>query len=316
MSITKSAQQYLKRLEGRLQSARVGAGRASFSNFGEERILRKYVAALLPPEGAPHTAVDIGAGDGVRGSNTYALFRAGWRGVGFEGSNRKVCKLAAAYKHYPKVSAANCVVTPSNVVALLGAYDIEREFGVLSLDIDSYDYWVLDAVLSEFRPRVVVTEINEKIPPPVKFVVNYDPAFQMTHHFFGYSIASLADLCARHDYAILEVEYNNAFLAPRELPGVLPLDAATAYRRGYLERPDRREKFRANANMEVLHTLGPAEAVRFLDEFYAQHRGKYELSAGGEAPGDSSAGRRRRQQQRPEAYSPQADEPVEETAHG
>jgi len=310
MSIAKAAQQYLKRLEHRLQSARVAAGRDRFSNFGEEQILRKYVAELLPA-GASRTAVDIGAGDGVRGSNTYALFREGWRGVGFEGSNRKVCKLAAAYKHYPSVSAANCVVTPSNVVPLLRAYDIEREFGVLSLDIDSYDYWVLDAVLSEFRPRVVVTEINEKIPPPIKFVVNYDPAFQMTHHFFGYSIASLAELAARHDYAILEVEYNNAFLAPRELPGVRPLDAAEAYRRGYLERPDRREKFRANANMEILHTLSPAGAVKFLNEFYAQHRGKYELSTGEAAIGDDDAGR----ESSPETYS-RSDDSRQETAHG
>lgn len=279
MSIAKTAQQYLKRLEHRLQRARVGAGRGRFSNFDEERILQKYIAQLLTAAGASRTAVDIGAGDGVRGSNTYALFSNGWRGVGFEGSNRKVCKLAAAYKYYPQVSAANCVVTPDNVVSLLRAYNIEREFGVLSLDIDSYDYWVLDALLAEFRPRLIVTEINEKIPPPVKFVVKYDPAFQMTHHFFGYSIQSLAELAARHNYAILEVEYNNAFLAPLELEGVRPRDAAEAYREGYAERPDRREKFRANANMEILHTLEPAAVVKFLDEFYAQHRGKYELSS-------------------------------------
>lgn len=284
MSITKSAQQYLQRLGYRLQRARVAAGKDRFSNFGEERILQKYIAQLLPA-GASRTAVDIGAGDGVRGSNTYALFSNGWRGVGFEGSNRKVCKLAAAYKYYPQVSAANCVVTPENVVPLLKAYNIEREFGVLSLDIDSYDYWVLDALLAEFRPRVVVTEINEKIPPPIKFVVKYDPDFQMTHHFFGYSIQSLAELAARHNYAILEVEYNNAFLAPLELPGIVARDAADAYREGYTERPDRREKFRANANMEILHTLPPQEAVKFLDEFYAQHRGKYELSSG-ETPDD------------------------------
>lgn len=308
MSIAKTAQGYLKRLEYRLHRARVAAGRDRFSNFGEEQILRKYIAQLLPAGGggASRTAVDIGAGDGVRGSNTYALFREGWRGVGFEGSNRKVCKLAGAYKHYPQVSAANCVVTPVNVVPLLKAYDIEREFGVLSLDIDSYDYWVLDALLAEFRPRLVVTEINEKIPPPVRFVVKYDPDFQMTHHFFGYSIASLAELAARHDYGILEVEYNNAFLAPLELPGVRPRDAAAAYREGYTERPDRREKFRANANMEILHTLRPQEAVKFLDEFYAQHRGKYELSSG-EATGDFAE----RQEQRSD---PQSDELVKETA--
>jgi len=288
MSMAKTVQGYLKRLEHRLQRARVAAGKDSFSNFGEEQIVARYIAQLLPAGeegGASRTAVDIGAGDGVKGSNTYALFRDGWRGVGFEGSNRKVCKLAAAYKQYPQVSAVNCVVTPENVVPLLKAYKIEREFGVLSLDIDSYDYWVLEAVLAEFRPRLVVTEINEKIPPPIRFVVKYDPDFQMTHHFFGYSIGSLAELAARHDYAIIEVEYNNAFLAPRELPGVLPRDAATAYAKGYVDRPDRREKFRTNANMEILHTLSPADGVKFLDDFYAQHRGKYELSVGASSGG-------------------------------
>ncbi|MGI9105023.1 MAG: hypothetical protein ACR2G4_02115 [Pyrinomonadaceae bacterium] len=277
MSIAKAAQQYLKRLEHRLHRARVVAGKDQFSNFNKERILQKYIARLLP-EGRSRTAVDIGAGDGVSGSNTYALFSRGWRGVGFEGSNRKVSRLAQAYKYYPEVSACNCVVTPSNIVPLLHAYNIEREFGVLSLDIDSYDYWVLDAVLHEFRPRLIITELNEKIPPPIKFVVNYDPAFRLTHHFFGYSIASLAELAERYNYAILRLEYNNAFLAPRELPSVQPLDARTAYRQGYLERPDRREKFRANANMEILQTLDPAEAVKFLERFYAQHRGRYELS--------------------------------------
>ncbi len=279
MSITKTAQGQLRKLEHRLHRAQVAAGRGRFSNFDEERILQKYIAQLLPDEQQRRTIVDIGAGDGVKGSNTYALFTDGWSGVGVEGSNRRMAKLAQAYKYYPQASACNCIVTPANVVPLLRAYNIEREFGILSLDIDSYDYRVLDALLSEFRPHLIVTEINEKIPPPLKFVVNYDPDFELVHHFFGYSIASLAELAARHRYAILELEYNNAFLAPAELPGItMPLDAATAYRRGYLDRPDRMEKFRANANMEVLHTLSPAEGVRFLEKFYARHQGKYELS--------------------------------------
>src|SRR3712207_8263276 len=44
--------------------------------------------------------------------------------------------------------------------------------------------------------------------------------------------ASLEDLCARHDYALITLEYNNAFVAPRELASGRALDAATAYRSG------------------------------------------------------------------------------------
>jgi hypothetical protein len=114
--------------------------------------------------------------------------------------------------------------------------------------------------------------------------VGYDPGFQLQQHFFGYSIASLEELCARHDYALLALEYNNAFVAPRELLGrVGALDAETAYRRGYFERPDRRERFPRNQDMEALHTLTPAEAVAFLRNFFARHEGKYDLSLA-EAP--------------------------------
>ncbi|HEX8071231.1 MAG TPA: hypothetical protein VF546_14845 [Pyrinomonadaceae bacterium] len=257
-------------LSGLLRARRV------YSNFGEEEIIRRLVAAL-PPARRPETAVDLGAGDGVRHSNTHALFNAGWRGLAVEADARRAYRLARTYRNHPHVSFCRCRVTPHNVVALLNAYEIEPEFGVLSLDIDSYDYWVLDALLGAFRPRLVVTEINEKIPPPIRFVVNYDPGFRLQHHFYGHSIQSLAELSARHGYALVELEYNNAFLAPLEHAPAPPLAPAEAYRRGYLERPDRRAKFRLNEDMEVLHTLTPAAAVEFLNRFYARHAGRYHI---------------------------------------
>jgi hypothetical protein len=251
-------------------------GGASFSNFDEEQIIRRYVAELLPDE-RDQTAVDLGAGDGIRHSNTHALFAAGWRGLAVEYDSRRAYRLARTYRNQPNVFVCRHRVTPQNVGALLHAYELAPEFGLLSLDIDSYDYWVLDALLREFRPRLIVTEINEKIPPPIRFVVKYDPAFELRHHFYGYSIASLAELCARHAYALIELEYNNAFLAPVERAPAPALTAEAAYRRGYLERADRRTKFRLNEDMEVLHTLKPEAGIEFLKRFFARHAGKYEI---------------------------------------
>lgn len=275
--MAKTAQRYLNRLGLHLERARQRLRQSGFSNFDEERMLEEFISTLLPA-GHTRTVVDIGAGDGVRGSNTYALFLKGWRGVGFEGDERRARRLIRAYKNFEGVSARHALVTPSNVAALLREQGIRRDFGVLSLDIDGYDYFVLDSILKEFRPRVVVTEINEKIPPPVRFVVRYDPAFRLRHHFFGYSIASLEELCERHSYSLLALEYNNAFIAPRELAaGLRALDAETAYRSGYLERPDRRERFPDNQDMEALHSMTPEEAAAFIDKFFSRHRGTYEL---------------------------------------
>lgn len=273
----KETQPLLWRIDQGLHRAKLLFGRTRRSNFDEERILRKYVDTLLPA-GHSRTAVDLGAGDGVKGSNTYALFGSGWTGLGVERDPRKAAKLAATYARFENVFAVCASVTPENVVGLLRDHGIEPGFGVLSLDIDSYDYFVLDEVLANFRPQLVVSEINEKIPPPVKFHVKFDPGFQLQHHFFGYSIQSLAELCERHDYSILELEYNNVFLAPRELAGASAASVAEIYRRGYWEREDRREKFRPNADVDHWNTLSPVEAVRQIDEFYARHRGRYELS--------------------------------------
>lgn len=278
--IAKTAQHYLSQLGLQLSFGGLLRKEGGFSNFDEERMLAHFIAELLPASHS-HTAVDIGAGDGVKASNTYALFREGWRGLGVESHRRRARRLAKAYRNFPEVSACRSSVTPVNVVQLLRSHGIPDDFGVLSLDIDSYDYWVLDALLRAFRPYLVVTEINEKIPPPIRFVVNYDPDFQPAHHFFGHSIASLEDLCRQHGYAIIALEYNNAFLAPVELPGVRPLTADEAYRRGYLERPDRREKFHRNHDMEALHSLSPADGVRFIKKYFAGQRGKYEV---GEKP--------------------------------
>jgi len=276
MRFSKTALHYFRQLEFALHRAKLSLKQNGFSNSQEEQILAKYIAELFPREQF-RTAVDIGAGDGIRWSNSYALFLKGWRGLGIEFDSRKFVKLAKAYRYFPSVFACRNRVTPENIVPLLESYQIERDFGVLSLDIDGNDYWVLQAILSHHRPRLIVTEINEKIPPPIRFVVKYNPAFQLRHHFFGYSIALLADLCAEVGYVILELEYNNAFLAPKELAGERALDAQEAYRRGYLDRPDRKEKFGLNFDMETIYSMDPEEAIEFLKKFYSKFEGEFYL---------------------------------------
>src|SRR5882672_8161472 len=122
MKLTKAGQQYFRRLDSRVHRAKLSLRRDSFSNGREEQMLAEYVAGLLPSRHS-RTAVDIGAGDGVRSSNTYALFLNGWRGVGIEFDSRKFVKLARAYKYFPEVYACRNRVTPDNIVPLLRSYE-------------------------------------------------------------------------------------------------------------------------------------------------------------------------------------------------
>ena len=282
MSLTEVAQRCVDILEYRLQRVRYSRRPQGFSHSSEEQILRKYIDELLPVV-HQRTVVDIGAGNGVRWSNSYSLFRSGWKGVGIEADERKFAQLTRSYKNFPLAHACHSQADPANICSLLKSLCVEKDFSVLSLDIDGNDYWVLKAILTEFRPALIVTEINEKIPPPLRFLVKYDPAFQLRRHFFGYSIAMLADLCEEYDYGILELEYNNAFIARRDIAGDRFIDSDTAYSRGYKDRPGRQERFSSNFELEVLNSLPPAKAIEFLDDFYSLEKGKYYLSLDKEA---------------------------------
>jgi hypothetical protein len=277
MNLSKTAQRYGSILEFSLQRLKY-AWRGRFSHANEQQILAKYIAELLPKD-RPRTVVDIGAGNGVRWSNSYALVLAGWKTLSIEADEKKHALLARAYREFPSAHACQATVDPDNVLTLFKEFEIENNFGVLCLDIDGNDYWVLDAILKNFRPGLVVTEINENIPPPLRFVVKFDPDFQLRYHFYGYSIAALEDLCEKHGYGILELEYNNAFLAPAEIGAARLRDAESVYREGYLNRPNRKERFASNLDMEILHSLDPEEGMRFLREFYDKENGNYYLTA-------------------------------------
>ena len=244
------------------------------SAFDEQNIIREYLQQLLLQE--PRCCVDIGASDGVSCSNSYALFRSGWSGLAVECDGEKFAALSSRLKGSAGVSLSRCRVTPDNVVMLLSAHGVPREFSFLSLDIDGYDHFVLESILQSFRPSLICSEINEKIPPPIKFTVKWDPSYRWaTDHFYGQSIEQLARLSAQHNYALVRLEFNNAFLIPQKICPVPALTPEEAYRKGYVERPDRKEKLPWNADMETLLTLPPEEALQFILGRFAKYEGKF-----------------------------------------
>jgi len=249
---------------------------SSFSNLDEQSSILTYVHQLTPQS---KFCVDIGASDGVSMSNTYTLFRDGWEGLAVEYDAQKFSSLAHSYVKFSGVNLAKCKVTPVNGCALLEGNQVPEKFGFFSLDIDGYDYFVLQQILSKFRPSLICAEINEKIPPPIKFTVNWDPEYVWAaDHFYGQSISQLYILCTQYQYSMVELHYNNAFLIPEEINIYPSLTPEEAYTKGYLEQPDRKEKFPWNANVEELLGLSPQEAVDFVNKFFQKYEGKFVCS--------------------------------------
>lgn len=183
-------------------------GIEKYSSLGEGRIIGEYLSRIKLEN---NYCVDIAAGDGVAMSNTYDLFQKGWSGLAVECDPQKFSKLAYTYRQLEKVYLSKCRVTPINVVDLLLSHEAPKQFAFLSLDLDGYDYYVLDRILASFRPRLLCVEINEKIPPPIRFTVKWSPSYVWGgDHFYGQSLAQLYTLCVKYRYALVRLHYNNA----------------------------------------------------------------------------------------------------------
>jgi len=248
----------------------------NYSNLGEQAVINDYLKKLDINKGY---CVDIAASDGISISNTYTLYKSGWHGLAVEFDPKLFSSLSINYSKFADVRLAKCKVTPLNVVALLEANSAPDNFEFLNLDIDGYDFFVLEKILSRYRPKLICTEINEKIPPPVKFTVKWDDNYVWaSDHFYGQSISQLDMLLKAHNYNLVELHYNNAFLIPSEICSQPSLTPDEAFRQGYLNKPDRKQKFPWNKDMEDVLLLDPAKKLEFINICFQKYTGRFEAS--------------------------------------
>lgn len=217
--------------------------------------------------------VDIGASNVTNSSQTEQLIPIGWGGILFECDEKKYPSLQQRYEKNKNVTVIPKKVTPDNILDFLEKNNAPNDF-YLSLDIDGYDYFVLDKILSKYKPSMILSEINEKIPPPFKFTVEYDENYWWDGtHFYGYSISMLENLLTKYGYKIMFLHYNNVCLVPGKHEG----DLKKIYEDGYLNAPLTKQYFSYNNAFKIVGT-NDLEKLNFINNFFISKKGKYHLS--------------------------------------
>ena len=111
--------------------------------------------------------VEFGAWDGRHLSNTYSLLAKGWSGVYIEGDEAKFRELLRTRDAFPGRIEAICAyvdLTENTIDELLSRTRTLKEFEVLSIDVDGYD-WHIWHSLTNYRPKVVIIEGNSLVLP-------------------------------------------------------------------------------------------------------------------------------------------------------
>ena len=196
------------------------AERRVYSQNGEDGVIEALFAELGTTN---KFFVEFGCGDAVECNGAY-LVEQGWTGLSMDGEG---------ISKNLRVTVRKEQVTAENINDLFRKYHVPEEFDLLSIDIDSNDFWVWQRITT--RPRVVVIEYNASIPPTERRTIAYDPNFLWNGgDYFGASLLALKELGRQKGYTLVYCEragVNAFFVADRLLPADFkPLDIEEIYR--------------------------------------------------------------------------------------
>lgn len=190
-----------------------------FSQWGEDGIIDWIISKL---KHIPKIFLEIGTEDYTESNTRYLLQNRNWSGYLIEGdetSVKKIKKSRIFWKH--DIKAINAFLNTSNINKVLKKLKVPRKIGLLSLDIDSIDYWILKK-MTTLKPVIIVCEFNPLFGTKHEITVKYKENFKRNEEhysnlFYGASIQAFIKLLKVRNYLFLGTNSagNNAFFVQK-----------------------------------------------------------------------------------------------------
>jgi len=181
------------------------------SEHGEDGVLEKIFEII----GADRWCVELGALNGVHGSNVWHLAKkGGWSSVLIEADKTYFEKLQQEYAGIERAYCVNAFVSFEGEYSLdtiFARTPLPHVFDLFSLDIDGNEYHLWDSMVA-YRPRVMLVEFNPSIPNDVAFIQPRNMKI-----FQGSSLRAFVELGKRKGYELVATNETNAFFVFEEL---------------------------------------------------------------------------------------------------
>ena len=176
--------------------------------------------------------VEIGSG-GSGGNSAVLAYELGWSGLMVDASNAAVRAATQTFGFNRGVTVLKKRVSPATVNRLLEKTGFAGEVDFMSIDIDSIDYWLLDAI-EVTQARVLVMEYNAHFGPDRTVTIpNTGRPSGAPKAYLGASLSALDKCSRRKGYRLVLCEDAgiNAFFVREGLAPAIPtLTPAQAWR--------------------------------------------------------------------------------------
>jgi hypothetical protein len=206
-----------------------------YSQFGEDGIIQ-YLIQRVPITN--EVFVEFGVADYVESNTRFLLVNNNWRGLVLDsgtGHIEFIQQTGLGWRH--QIDAVRAFVTRENINGLIRDAGVDGDIGLLSIDLDGNDLWVLEAV-DVVTPRILIVEYNATFGAEAAVTVPYDEHFvrgerHYSHLYWGASLAALERVAQAKGFALVTVNRagNNAFFVRNDVLGDLKVRTAMeAYR--------------------------------------------------------------------------------------
>lgn len=179
------------------------AGFAVFAQTDEDGILSWLVDRI----GDVHPSfIEFGVHD-YRESNTrYLMHTRNWRGLVIDGSAENIAAIHAdALPVFFDFQAVAAFITRDNICEIITNAGFKDSVGILSVDIDGIDYWVLEQI--DIEADIIVVEYNDffgDTPVTVPYKQDFYRFTASPHGiYWGASLACFRQLLEKRGYVFV-----------------------------------------------------------------------------------------------------------------
>lgn len=197
-----------------------------FSQWGDDGIIQYLINHINIPN---KIFVEFGVETYHESNTRFLLMNNNWSGLVIDGSKENI-KAILSQDIYWKfdIIAKPSFITAENINGLIDEENISGDIGLLSIDLDGNDYWVLDAI-EVIQPVILIIEYNSVFGNDRFITIPYNPDFDRTeaHYsnlYWGASLPALHYLATKKGYTLIGCNSNgnNAYFVRNDNVSNLP----------------------------------------------------------------------------------------------
>ena len=192
-----------------------------YSQWGEDGII-DWLVNKSPD--IPKSFLEIGTENYKESNTRFLLINKNWDGFIIEADKSSVKDIKSQriyWRH--NLTIENTFISQNNINTIIKKINIPRKLGLLSLDIDGVDYWILKK-LSVLDPSIIICEYNSLFGQKKAITVPYKDNYIRTNEhfsnlFYGASIKAFIDLLKKRNYFFIGTNSagNNAFFVKQNI---------------------------------------------------------------------------------------------------